>query len=443
MSSQSNNNNNNNNNNSNNKNTVTPTSTGRKLSMTNSYGLTAAEAKQKSRDIDRTIKQESRDSVLKLLLLGASDSGKSTLFKQMKIIQENGGFTREELAENRVLIYENIVSQMNLLLEAMYNDRGSTYDGSTDDLMYFEDPMNFERAVRVKHAHDLLQTGQTLTAWPIIITDIKMLWQSNEIQHQYNIRENGITNSYQLNDSAPYFLNNLDAYSTETFIPTEQDILRIRTKTTSVTEADYVFRGLRFKMVDVGGQKSYRRKWIHCFDNVSAVLFVASLNSYDQVLEEDGQTNRLEDSLSLFGEISNSQWFAKSAMVLFLNKTDLFKEKVKRVPLSKYSPGYTGPNSAKPAATYLSGLFSSQIKNKKPLYLHLTCAIDTTNTKKVDVLMKFATTQLQVSAVHVKTGNQISAEFDFVIDEAESIRRKKYKDIVEHEIKTYQLNNIN
>lgn len=40
-------------------------------------------------------------------------------------------------------------------------------------------------------------------------------------------------------------------------------------------------------MLDVGGQRSERRKWIHCFDGVTVVLFCASLSEYDQVLRED------------------------------------------------------------------------------------------------------------------------------------------------------------
>lgn len=40
------------------------------------------------------------------------------------------------------------------------------------------------------------------------------------------------------------------------------------------------------RIVDVGGQKSERRKWIHCFENVTSLIFLASLSEYDQVLEE-------------------------------------------------------------------------------------------------------------------------------------------------------------
>lgn len=40
------------------------------------------------------------------------------------------------------------------------------------------------------------------------------------------------------------------------------------------------------RMVDVGGQRSERRKWIHCFENVTSIIFLAALSEYDQVLYE-------------------------------------------------------------------------------------------------------------------------------------------------------------
>lgn len=48
----------------------------------------------------------------------------------------------------------------------------------------------------------------------------------------------------------------------------------------------YSSAGVPDRIVDVGGQKSERRKWIHCFENVTSLIFLASLSEYDQVLEE-------------------------------------------------------------------------------------------------------------------------------------------------------------
>jgi hypothetical protein len=53
-------------------------------------------------------------------------------------------------------------------------------------------------------------------------------------------------------------------------------------------------------MYDVGGQKNERKKWMHCFDNVHAVMFVAALSEYDMALFEDDAENRMADALQLF-----------------------------------------------------------------------------------------------------------------------------------------------
>ena len=48
-------------------------------------------------------------------------------------------------------------------------------------------------------------------------------------------------------------------------------------------------------MFDVGGQRNERKKWIHCFDDVTAVIFVAAISEYDQNLYEDHKTNRMHE----------------------------------------------------------------------------------------------------------------------------------------------------
>jgi len=92
---------------------------------------------------------------------------------------------------------------------------------------------------------------------------------------------------FQLNDSAVYYFNSIDRMSSGGYMPTDQDILRSRVKTTGITETTFKVGELTYKLFDVGGQRSERKKWIHCFENVTALVFLVSLSEYDQMLYED------------------------------------------------------------------------------------------------------------------------------------------------------------
>jgi hypothetical protein len=86
-------------------------------------------------------------------------------------------------------------------------------------------------------------------------------------------------------------------------------------------------------------------------------------------------------------------------MILFLNKKDLFGEKIKRIPLTVAFPDYTGPNDYESGVAYIREKLLSQAENKKKtIYTHVTCATDTGNIKIVfsavkDILVKKAINQ--------------------------------------------------
>merc|ERR1712166_271724 len=120
----------------------------------------------------------------------------------------------------------------------------------------------------------------------------------------------------------------------------------------------------------VGGQRNERKKWIHCFDNVTAVLF------------EDKTQNRLLEAMELFEEICNSKWFIGTSVILFLNKRDLFETKSleKGVPLNVTGlfPGAPeGPPDYDAATAWIVGMFMEKKDVEKEVYHHITCATDT------------------------------------------------------------------
>jgi len=190
---------------------------------------------------------------------------------------------------------------------------------------------------------------------------------------------------FQLNDSAVYYFTAIERMAQRNYLPSDQDILRSRVKTTGITETTFEVGELTYRLFDVGGQRSERKKWIHCFENVTALVFLVSLSEYDQMLYEDESVNRMQEALTLFDSICNSRWFVKTSIILFLNKIDLFAEKLPYSPLGDYFADYTGGDNYDAACDYLLHRFVSlnQAAATKQIYAHYTCATDTQQIKFV------------------------------------------------------------
>jgi len=317
-----------------------------------------------SKEQDKKLKddQAQDQEVNKLLLLGAGESGKSTLFKQMNTIY-GPGFPEEDRKNFEYIIYNNIIYSMQALVTASQIPAIGATVACTDSLTYVKG-MGQDGAIDCKN-----------------VQHFKALWSDPGIQLTFEHRA-----KFQLNDSAKYFFDRLDAISTPGYIPSEQDVLRSRVRTLGIVENAFEIDGNKFKMFDVGGQRNERKKWIHCFENVTAVLFVGVLSEYDQVLYEDAGVNRMVETLILFEEICNSPWFKETAVILFLNKRDMFEEKIKKVPLNvcPIFSNLTGMQDYDTGVEAIDEAFQTKNHNRdKVIYSHVTCATDTTNVAAV------------------------------------------------------------
>jgi len=269
--------------------------------------------------ISKQLKQDrEKNQKIKLLLLGAGESGKSTFAKQMKIIHLNGYKTLDDRKRFINVVHQNILDNVKALLEAAEK---------------FQKSLKEENKVFVKKiitlTEDDLQEMETKGLSKELRDAIKTLWKDPAIQAAF-----ARSSEFQLNDSAEYFFNALDRIAAEDYVPTVDDILRVRAKTTGINEIEFRVNKYNFQMVDVGGQRSERRKWIHCFEDVTAIIFCVASSEYDQKLYEDESTNRMMEALKLFRDITNSKWFKSTPIILFLNKDDLFRTKIKKVPLN-------------------------------------------------------------------------------------------------------------
>lgn len=129
---------------------------------------------------------------------------------------------------------------------------------------------------------------------------VRSLWRDASVQEA--VRR---SREFQLNDSAVYYFNAIDRMASPSYLPTDQDILRSRVKTTGITETTFKIGELTYKLFDVGGQRSERKKWIHCFENVTALVFLVSLSEYDQMLYEDESVVR--PSITLINQFLQRQ----------------------------------------------------------------------------------------------------------------------------------------
>ena len=217
------------------------------------------------------------------------------------------------------------------------------------------------------------------------VFEMSHLWRDSGVQKCYARRR-----EYQLSDSTHYFLTDIDRIAEPSYFPTDQDMLRVRVPTTGILEYPFDLESIVFRMVDVGGQKSERRKWIHCFENVTSIMFLVALSEYDQVLVEEDNQNRMEESKALFQHIVEYPYFQQSSVILFLNKKDLLEEKIKSSALKDYFPHFNGrEKDAQAAREFILQMFVELNPDpEKIIYSHFTCATDTENIRFVFAAVK-------------------------------------------------------
>ncbi|XP_075880401.1 guanine nucleotide-binding protein G(o) subunit alpha-like isoform X1 [Nelusetta ayraudi] len=327
-------------------------------------------AKMKSSKIEQDLHEQARSevNVVKILMLGAAESGKSTLLKQIKIIYSHG-FSKPELLSFKPAVLDNLLMSMKFVLRGMGMLR-----------------INLANKDNKVHARSILSCSQCLgddqELLPFVAHACCALWADHGVRMA---AARGY--EFELNDSALYFFENMNRIIAPKYVPTEADVLRVRVRTCGIVETQFQLNQMIFRLYDVGGQRSERRKWLTCFDGIQAVLFVVALSSYDMTLMEVPSKNRLQESLELFTSICTNTIFSKTSLILLMNKTDLFQEKILQSGrhLRFYLSCYKGPDcDVDAAAHHITAMFSSCSRTPdKPVYHHYTTATDSVNAKVV------------------------------------------------------------
>uniref|UniRef100_A0A2P2I5Y4 Guanine nucleotide-binding protein subunit alpha-14-like n=1 Tax=Hirondellea gigas TaxID=1518452 RepID=A0A2P2I5Y4_9CRUS len=312
-----------------------------------------------------------------VLLLGAAETGKSTMMRQMKIIHDNGMSTLT-LRSYKNHVIRNVYNCLKLLIRAVLE---SGISWSTEEASQASNVLNGLSAIAWGLQDEESSTAISMALVPAAHSRLaSIIWNDDAAQQCWSK-----ANEYNLPDSTAYYLSEVERISNDTYIPTQEDVLRLRLPTKAVAVYDFTHKDWTFQITDVGGQRGERRRWIRLFDGIHAIIFLAALSEYDQFWsdeEEDG-INRLELSLRLFRETVRYWGFSRSTFILFLNKVDVLGQKITTSHLNSYFPDYYGPQrDAQRAIKYIKEKFmTAAIDLDRSVYAHETCATDTDRTK--------------------------------------------------------------
>ncbi|XP_053199054.1 guanine nucleotide-binding protein G(i) subunit alpha-1-like [Scomber japonicus] len=316
-------------------------------------------AAERSKMIDRNLRADFNKQV-RLLFYGDYGSGKSTIQKQMKIICQ-GDYSQEECRQYKVVVYNNVIEFIQTIIDAMRQLK-----------------IDFEDAERAEDVSQLFAQASSVKEEVVLSTEltgvIKRLWKDGGVQACFSRSQ-----EYELNDSAAYYLDDLDRICQPSYVPTQQDVMRAYERTTKFY-TQYTFRNLTFDTFDMGLMNKTSRLRKIIWESSFTIIYCVSLSNYDRILY-DGMS-QMREAMITFGNICNNRYFTGTPIILLFNKKDLFEEKIGKSRLTLCFPEYSGGHSYEETADYIRCQFE-YINKRDVMYSHFICAIDTKNVQTV------------------------------------------------------------
>ncbi|KAH7916602.1 guanine nucleotide binding protein, alpha subunit [Hygrophoropsis aurantiaca] len=418
------------------------------------YQFYDEDATRISKEIDEEIKKDSarRKEVqrrqVKVMLLGQAESGKSTLQKQFQLYYASQALDHERPLW-RPVVYFNIIKAVRMILDELDFELSNlsldqTIEGEA--LVHALAPLGNVSSELSRMRSKLLplvamedslaselNNGVSITGnrsgvyvragWQALVTPLSpnrsrtlpgsggpppavahvtnlasrtLLAAQNEVDELWKhpaVRILVNNRRVRLDESAPFFLENVRRIAEPDYLPSTDDILNVRLQTLGVAEHsfDIDLAGTRYNwlMYDVGGARGQRHAWVPYFDDATAIIFLAPISAFDQYLEEDARTNRVDDSLQLFTAICSNKLLKNSHLVLMLNKTDLLKKKLAAgIKVRKFITSYGDrSNSYSEVSEYFRAHFIQVHRrhdiSRRALYAHFTSMLDVRATQSI------------------------------------------------------------
>ncbi|KAF9027634.1 P-loop containing nucleoside triphosphate hydrolase protein [Hymenopellis radicata] len=393
-----------------------------------------AEADNISNIIDEELRKESqqrKDATrreVKVMLLGQAESGKSTLQKQFQLYYASHSLEHERPSW-KPIVHFNIIKAVRMILDELDYDLSRpviTSSGQSDpsqdgvgqlrarllQLAAMEDALAAELSGGLSigggRAGVFVRTGwqslvTTSRSWPLgnvqTTTTKAQIVTTMAAKSLYNLRYDIVELWEHPAVKRLIALRHLKLEESD-------DILNVRVQTLGVIEHSFPINMggtvYDWKLYDVGGA---RHAWMPYFEDATAIIFLAPISAFDQYLEEDGRTNRIDDSLKLFTAIVSNKLLKNAHLVLLLNKTDLLRKKLEAgTRVQKYIVSYgERPNRFDDVSEYFRAHFLQVHKRKdvghRHLFVHFTSMLDIVATQKIIVAVGEAIIRQHISRI--------------------------------------------
>ena len=332
---------------------------------------------------------------LKVALLGTGGCGKSTVFRAFKMSKRGDGFPEGERKRMSGLMFRSIFRDIKRILDFRASGTLRTASMESDIGASGVIPKPADPDELLIYNADL----RNLTCYDEALAEAaKRVWSRESFQKIV-----AAAKEKQIVFDHPYasvVLDNIEQVCSPNFSASDQDILHFRHPTTKLEEFTLdLDDATTLTFVDVGGQRTLRKSWDSLTD-ANAIIFVAALSDYEHVAKEDTTRNRLLESLSTFRVLVKRK-FKDKKFILFLNKRDLFEQRIVENDITDCFPGYKEGCNYNAALNYIASVFRSYFDNPDDLYVYTTCATDK---NQMDQLIEGLTNVLFSTSVEMTFG---------------------------------------
>eukprot|EP00761_Pharyngomonas_kirbyi_P000975 gb/GECH01000976.1/.p1 GENE.gb/GECH01000976.1/~~gb/GECH01000976.1/.p1 ORF type:complete len:471 (+),score=105.61 gb/GECH01000976.1/:1-1413(+) len=272
------------------------------------------------------MKAKREPQIGRVVFLGSGEVGKTTIYKQLRIIcAESSGFQIRAPEERTELFKNPVWSSMILNMKILVSQAEAlSFPLEGKD---HEAQATFLKDLDVREVVTKVSEISGAKVWNVLSD----LWQDSGIQKAFQNRD-----KFHINDNAAYFFDNISRIGRVSYVPSVEDMVRDYLKTGKPQKDWIVFNSQVYKIIDTGGTRPERKKWVNVIKSTNSYVFVCALSDFNEVMLEDNETNRMMESLDLFEEICNSYFVDNCQIFLVFNKSDLFREKLEHFKIIDY-----------------------------------------------------------------------------------------------------------